>query len=77
MFLFDPPENFRKPKVFRCFPGDQKGTLGRKVLMKDYVNFIDWIELYWLRPVSTGYSWICSCNILGAKRRGAEGLGPR
>ena len=44
MFLFDPPENFRKPKVFRCFPGDQKGTLGRKVLMKDYVNFIDWLN---------------------------------
>ena len=28
MFPFEPPENIRKPKV------DQKGTLGRKGLMK-------------------------------------------
>ena len=33
MFLFDPPVNFRKPKVFWCFQGDQKGTLGRKGLI--------------------------------------------
>ena len=32
MFPFDPPENIRKPKVFRCFQGDQKGTLGSKGL---------------------------------------------
>ena len=32
MFPFDPPEIIRKPKVFRCFQGDQKGTLGRKGL---------------------------------------------
>ena len=30
MFPFDPPENIRKPKVFWCFQGDQKRTLGRK-----------------------------------------------
>ena len=30
--LFDPPENIRKPKVFWCFQGDQKGTLGSKGL---------------------------------------------
>ena len=30
MFPFDPPENIRKPKVFWCFQGDLKGTLGRK-----------------------------------------------
>ena len=29
MFPFDPPENIPKPKVFLCFQGDQKGTLGR------------------------------------------------
>ena len=29
MFPFDPPENIRKPLVFWCFQGDQKGTLGR------------------------------------------------
>ena len=29
---FDPPENIRKPKVFRCFQEDQKGTLGSKGL---------------------------------------------
>ena len=28
MLPFDPPENIRKPKVFRCFQGDQEGTLG-------------------------------------------------
>ena len=33
MFSFDPPENITKPLVFRCFQGDQKGTLGRKSLM--------------------------------------------
>ena len=32
MFPSDPPETIRKPKVFWCFQGDQKGTLGRKVL---------------------------------------------
>ena len=32
MFPFDPPEKIRKPKVFRCFQGDQKGTLGSKGL---------------------------------------------
>ena len=35
MFPFDPPENIRKPKVFGCFQGDQKGTLGRKGLTND------------------------------------------
>ena len=33
MFPFDPPENIRKLKVFLCFQGVQKGTLGRKGLM--------------------------------------------
>ena len=33
MFPFDPPENIRKPLVFWCFQGDQKGTLGRKGLI--------------------------------------------
>ena len=32
MFPFDPPENIRKPWVFWRFQGDQKGTMGRKVL---------------------------------------------
>ena len=32
MFPFDHPENIRKPKIFWCFQGDQKGTLGRKGL---------------------------------------------
>ena len=32
MFPFDPPENIRKPKVFLCFQGNQKGTLGSKGL---------------------------------------------
>ena len=32
MFPFDPPENIRKPLVFCCFQGDQKGTFGRKGL---------------------------------------------
>ena len=36
MFPFDPPENIRKPKVFWCFQGDQKGTLGRKGLTVKY-----------------------------------------
>ena len=29
---FLPPENIRKTLVFRCFQGDQKGTLGGKGL---------------------------------------------
>ena len=33
MFPFDPPENIRKPLVFWCFQGDQKGTLGSKGLI--------------------------------------------
>ena len=32
MFPFDPPEKIRKPLVFLCFQGDQKGTLGSKGL---------------------------------------------
>ena len=36
MFPFDPPENIRKPKVFWCFQGDQKGTLGSKGLTVDF-----------------------------------------
>ena len=31
IFPFDPPKNNRKPLVFWCFQGDQKGTLGRRV----------------------------------------------
>ena len=34
IFPFAPPENIRKPKVFWCFQGDQKGTLGSKGLIK-------------------------------------------
>ena len=34
MFSFDPPENIWKAKVFWCFQGDQKETLGRKGLNK-------------------------------------------
>ena len=30
--LFDLPENIRKRLVFRCFQGDQEGTLGRNGL---------------------------------------------
>ena len=33
MFPFDSPENIRKPLVFWCFQGNQKGTLGRKGFM--------------------------------------------
>ena len=40
MFPFDPPENIRKPKVFWCFQGDQKGTLGSKGLKKHFANFM-------------------------------------
>ena len=32
MFSFDLSENIRKPLVFWCFQGDQKGILGRKEL---------------------------------------------
>ena len=32
MFPFNPPENIRKPKVFWCFQGDQRGSLGSKGL---------------------------------------------
>ena len=38
MFPFDPPENIRKPFVFSCFQGDQKGTLGSKGLRKGIVD---------------------------------------
>ena len=42
MFLFDPPENFRKPKVFWCFQGDQKKALGRKGLI---LVLSDWLRV--------------------------------
>ena len=32
MFPSEPTENIRKCLFFCCFQGDQKGTLGRKVL---------------------------------------------
>ena len=32
MLPFDPSENIRKPLVFKCFQGDQKGALVRKGL---------------------------------------------
>ena len=32
--LLNPPENIRKPKVFWCFQGDQRGTLDRKGLIQ-------------------------------------------
>ena len=38
MFPFDTPENIRKSKVFRCFQGDQKWTLGRKKLRINQTN---------------------------------------
>ena len=43
MFPFDPPENIRKPLVFWCFQGDQKGTLGRKGLSSaKYAKYVFW-----------------------------------
>ena len=36
---FDSPENIGKPKIFWCFQGDQKGTLGRKGLISNYFWF--------------------------------------
>ena len=41
MFPFDPPENIKKPAVFICFQGDQKGILGRKGF-KIFVKHIFW-----------------------------------
>ena len=38
MFPFDPPENNRKPLVFCCFQGDQKGILGKKGLRRILCN---------------------------------------
>ena len=32
MFPSDPPENLKKPLLFRCFQGDQREALGRKRL---------------------------------------------
>ena len=32
MFFFDPPENIKKPKIFSCFQGHEKGTFGEKGL---------------------------------------------
>ena len=32
MYPFDPPENNRKPQIFCCIQGDQKGTLRRNRL---------------------------------------------
>ena len=41
MLPFDPPKNIRKSEVF-CFQGDQKGILGRKVLIRLYKQ--NWIK---------------------------------
>ena len=38
LFPFDPPENIRKPLVFWCFQGDQKGTLERKPLTEIFLK---------------------------------------
>ena len=46
MFPFDPPENVRKPKVFLCFHGHQKGTSGRKGLKKKQKLFFQHIQHY-------------------------------
>ena len=35
MCPFDPLENIKKPKVFGCFQGFQKGTLRKKSVKKD------------------------------------------
>ena len=48
MLPFDPPENIRKPSVFWCFQGDQKGTLGRKGLKHLYLNTLVSIQFYQL-----------------------------
>ena len=48
MFPFDPPENIRKPKVFRCFQGDQKGTLGRKGLISSVISMLIYYKSYWV-----------------------------
>ena len=52
MFPFDPPENIRKPKVFSCFQGDQKGTLGRKGLNTSEIIKFDKIINFALFPRS-------------------------
>ena len=41
MFPFDPPENIRKPLVFWCFQGGQKGTLGSKRLNIQHNMFLE------------------------------------
>lgn len=43
--FFYPPESIRKPSIFRCFEGDQKRALERKVLSKleQAINFHLWI----------------------------------
>ena len=55
MVPFDPPENTRKPKIFWCFKGDQKGTLGRKrsrcqkrFISKNWESFSHFINFYYL-----------------------------
>ena len=38
MLPFHPPEKIRKPKVLRCFHGDQEGTLEKKVKISNTVE---------------------------------------
>ena len=77
VFPFDPPENIRKPMVFWCFQGDQKGTFGRKSLTLLFLLVIYRTELilrtlfmvlwnvwgFWKKFSAT---WLC-CFYIGLK----------
>ena len=64
MFPYDPPENIRKPKVFCCFQGDQKGTLGRKGLFAvfainfEQISFLLVLFTTWKNFLFAGFSYI-------------------
>ena len=40
MFLFDPRENIRKPLLFWCYQGNQKGNIGNKTVQVKSFQFL-------------------------------------
>ena len=54
MFPFDRTENITKPKVFRCFQGDQKEILRRKGLTTFFTPLFQTATSDWLPTVIDG-----------------------
>ena len=58
MFPFDPPKDIKKPKVFWCFQGDQKGTLVRKGLRSsEYLDESNCKQVIFFQGIFKVFTW--------------------